>query len=322
MKLIIITLLQCLAITNSLSYYNSDVFISAANSNAFKNSESITHFNSYLSYVYTLSTSQRHKSILPYSNHKTSYISFVVSNNPVSTTLYSLSTQKPTKSPTISPTISPSQNPTKSPTIGPSISPSQKPTLIPTQAPLNECQVLIAPPIFTFGTNIAFSNMTSMELDNESQKAIVLATADSMIINAIFVKYIETVETRRRLLTIMIISLQTTIPLQGYFDSYQSNPSELYSTLTTNLANSVNTGAFIKALPPIFANSTVTSIENSNYVIILPPIDTQHESKKKVDLSIVYIVIFLLALLLTIKIAYDFPKIKKRCTATDETNRI
>jgi hypothetical protein len=235
-------------------------------------------------------------------------------------------TIKPSMEPTIKPTIKPTINPTINPTIKPTIKPSIKPTIqppLPQPTITNECQVLIPPPVFVFDTKIAFSSINSTEIDNDSQKAVVLATANAMLISTIFVKYIETaVETRRRLFAIMTISLQTSIPLQGYYQSYQVNPGQLYETLTTNLANSVNTGAFKNALPPIFANSTLTSIENSNYIIIHPPTETQVETKEKIDLSIIYIVIFLLGLLIMVKLAYDFPKIKKRCTESEDTDRI
>jgi hypothetical protein len=72
-------------------------------------------------------------------------------------------------------------------------------------------------------------------------------------------------------------------------------------SLTTNLENSVDSGAFVKALPPSFANSTVLSIENGKYVVIEPATSI----KKTTDLSILYVVLFLLGILVFVKIGYD-----------------
>ena len=123
-----------------------------------------------------------------------------------------------------------------------------------------------------------------------------------MNISSSFVKYIgTTVQTRRRLINHLyniIVSLQTTIPLQGQF---VRNPGALYLLLIANLEKSVDSGDFMKALPPSFANSTILSVENEKYVIIEPPTD-----KAKTDFnSIIYIVLFLLGILVIVKIAYD-----------------
>jgi hypothetical protein len=154
----------------------------------------------------------------------------------------------------------------------------------------------------SFGTKIAFSNYNSAELDTESQTAVIIATADSMSISSSFVKYTGTiVQTRRRLINHVyniIVSLQTTIPLQGQF---ARNPNALYLLLIANLEKSVESGDFMKALPPSFANSTILSVENGKYVVIEPPKD-----KPGTDVhSIIYIVLFLLGILVIVKIAYD-----------------
>jgi hypothetical protein len=63
----------------------------------------------------------------------------------------------------------------------------------------------------------------------------------------------------------------------------------------------VDSGAFVKALPPSFANYTVLSVENGKYVVIEPPTPI----KKTDDLSILYVVLFLLGILVFVKIGYD-----------------
>jgi hypothetical protein len=137
-----------------------------------------------------------------------------------------------------------------------------------------------------------------------------------MNISSSFVKYIGTIiQTRRRLINQVfniVVSLQTSIPLQGKFASFQSNPSALYLTLTTNLEYSVESGAFLQALPPSFENSTVLSVENGKYVVIEPPSD-KSPIKKTDDLSILYVVLFLLGILVFVKIGYDVQTKKQWC---------
>ena len=323
MKILLIILLQYLALTNSLSFYNSHVFNSGAfNSGAF-NSGSIKYCNSYFWY----STSQPQKSVFSYSNNQPTYLSYVVSNMQVSSLHNSFYLQSPSPMPSPQksifsysnnqPTylsyvvsnlqvsslhnsfylISSSQMPSPMPSPKPSQMPSPMPSPKPSQMPSPMPTLAIS-----FGTKIAFSNYNSAELDTESQTAIVKATADSMSISSSFVKYTGTiVQTRRRLINHVyniIVSLQTTIPLQGQF---VHNPSALYLSLIANLEKSVDLGDFMKALPPSFANSTILSVENGKYVVIEPPMD-----KPGTDVhSIIYIVLFLLGILALVKIAYD-----------------
>jgi len=330
MKILLIILLQYLAFTNSLSFHNSHAFNSGKYSDAF-NSGSIKYCNSY----YWYSTSQTQKSVFSYSNNQPIYLSYVVSNMQVSSlhnsfylissspkpspmpspqkSVFSYSINQPTYlsyvvsnmqvsslhnsfyliSSSPNPSPMPTANPSQMPTPMPTANPSQMPTPIPTTNPSLA---------ISFGTKIAFSNYNSAELDTESQTAIVKATADSMNISSSFVKYIGTmVQTRRRLINHLyniIVSLQTTIPLQGQF---VRNPGALYLSLIANLEKSVDSGDFMKALPPSFANSTILSVENGKYVIIEPPMD-----KPGTDVhSIIYIVLFLLGILALVKIAYD-----------------
>jgi hypothetical protein len=105
----------------------------------------------------------------------------------------------------------------------------------------------------------------------------------------------------------VIVLLQTTVPLEGQFASFQSNPSALYLSLTSNIDKSVVSGAFVKALTPSFANSTILSVENSKYVVIEPVTSI----KKTTDLSILYVVLFLLGILVFVKICYDVQTKKK-----------
>ena len=232
---------------------------------------------------------------ISYSNNQPTYLSYVVSNDLLLSShnsFYLISSA----SPSLPRTPSPSQSPSVKPSQSPSVKPSPKPSVS---------------PIISFDTKIAFSNFNSVELDIDSQNAVIIASADAMNISASFVKYIGTiVQTRRRLLNKvfnLIVLLQTTIPLEGQFASFKSNPSALYLSLTTNLENSVDSGAFVKSLPPSFANSTILSVENGKYVVISPPVPI----KKTADLSILYIVLFLLGILVFVKIGYDVQTKKK-----------
>ena len=323
MKLLLIILLQCFTCINSLSFYISNAFNSNAfNSNAFisntfnsgsfnMNSNTFNsgirsimtkHCNSFLSYSTspslplipspTASPSPKNN-YLSYSNNQPTYLSYVVSNVLILSSyksLYLISSLPLSTSPSPKPSLSPSPSPSLPLMPRPSIKPSPSPSLIPS---------------ISFDTKIAFSNFNSVDLDIDSQTAIIVATADAMDISASFIKYIGTVvQSRRRLINQVfnvIVSLQTTIPLQGQYASFQSNPSALYLSLTTSLENSVDSGAFVKALPPSFANSTVLSVENGKYAVIEPATAI----KKTIDLSILYVVLFLLGILVLVKIGYD-----------------
>jgi len=256
---------------------------------------------------------------ISYSNNQPTYLSYVVSNDLLLSShnsFYLISSASPslprTPSPSQSPSVKPSQSPSVKPSQSPSVKPSQSPSVKPSQSPsVKPSPKPSVSPIISFDTKIAFSNFNSVELDIDSQNAVIIASADAMNISASFVKYIGTiVQTRRRLLNKvfnLIVLLQTTIPLEGQFASFKSNPSALYLSLTTNLENSVDSGAFVKSLPPSFANSTILSVENGKYVVISPPVPI----KKTADLSILYIVLFLLGILVFVKIGYDVQTKKK-----------
>jgi hypothetical protein len=134
-------------------------------------------------------------------------------------------------------------------------------------------------PIMSFDTKLTFDNYDSEELDIKSQQAIIIATANSMNISDTYVEYIgSTLKTRRlsifRILGYnIIVTLKTTIPLQN-----QRDPSSLYATLTSNLINSVNSGLFTTYLITAsntlgintFANVSILSVQNDDYVIKEP----------------------------------------------------
>ena len=209
----------------------------------------------------------------------------------------------PSKSPTTKPSVSPFSLPSKSPTTKPSVSPS--PSLV---------------PIISFDTKISFTNYNSPELDVQSQNAIIVATSNSMNISISFIKYIGAIlQSRRRLIFFriqgynLLVSLQITIPVTGSF-----SPQTLYSSLTTKMAASVSLGnftQFLKILSPSFANITILSVENDNYVVITP--DTNKKSGEKTDImSIIYVILFSVGVVAVIKAGY---MIRKRIKQYFET---
>lgn len=340
MKILLIILLHYLAITNGLSLYNSNAFNSGAfnsgafnsnafnsnafnsgafnsgafnsgtfNSNAFNsgafnsNAFNSVAFNSYAFNSYARSAAIKHcnsfylisspkpspspspKNIgSSYSNNRPTYLSYVGSNVLIISSynsLYLISSAKP------------------SPRPSPMPSPRPSPTLI---------------PIISFNTKIAFSKFSTTELEIDRQNVLIIATADAMNISTSFVKYIGTIVLKRRRLINkylqLIVSLQTNILLQGQYAGFQSNPSALYFSLTNNLYNYVDSGAFVKALYPSFENYTVLSVKNGKYVLIKPP-EYKSAGSKSGDLSILYVVLFLLGILVLVKIGYDVQTKKK-----------
>jgi len=108
----------------------------------------------------------------------------------------------------------------------------------------------------------------------------------------------------------IVVLLQTTIPLSGIFAEYKTNPTQLFSALTAKMVGSVNSGdysQYLQANSPSFANTTILSVENDNYVIVKP-----HPKKKddfKTDfISIIYVIIFSFCLVIIIKIGYMIRK--------------
>ena len=188
------------------------------------------------------------------------------------TNYYSISASTPiaTLVPTPIATLAPTPVNTFAPTLAPTLIPTKKQTEMPT---IQEVSTM------SFDTKLTFDNYDSLDLDIKSQQAIIIATANSMNISDSYVEYIgSTIKTRRlsifKILGFnIIVTLKTTIPLQS-----QRGPSSLYKILTTNLINAVNSGLFTTYLIKVsntlgitsFANSSITSVQNDDYVINEP----------------------------------------------------
>ena len=112
----------------------------------------------------------------------------------------------------------------------------------------------------------------------------------------------------------IVVSLQTNIPLQGKFSSFSNNPNTLYSLITTNLINSVNSGVFTSYLQAAslnlnitsFANSTISSVKSDEYTILIPKNDKgSNNNTSKLDInSIIYVILFSGGIIILLLISY------------------
>jgi hypothetical protein len=121
----------------------------------------------------------------------------------------------------------------------------------------------------------------------------------------------------------IIVSLQVNIPLQGQYSTFSKNPSILYSLITTNLINSVNTGLFTVYLQAAsiafnstnFANSTILSVQNDNFIIQNPKNDSRRNKIRTFNTdveSILYVILFSSLIIIVFTIYFYFENIKKR----------
>ena len=295
--------------SNQLSYnYYSKYF----NSNTLKSisiyhyTKSYNSFNNYLSIIKTMpsqSISDYHytKSYNSFNN----YLSIIKTMPSQSISDYQYSISAPTLAPTFATTTAPTSAPTLAPTFATTSAPTSAPTLAPTFATTSpptpnkkqtEMPTIQEVPTISFDTKLTFDNYDSEELDTKSQEAIIIATANSMNISDSYVKYVgSTLKTRR--LSIfkslgfnIIVTLKTTIPLQD-----ETDPNALYTTITTNLINSVNSGLFTTYLitasntlgTTSFANVSILYVQNDDYVIKQPDkLDIKEKETPKIYTTI------------------------------------
>ena len=215
----------------------------------------------------------------------------------------------------INPTFVPTLKPSLNPTLKPSLNPTFNPTFINTLKPTK-----LETPVLVFDTSLTFDNYATIELDTTSQKVIIIATSNSMNISASYVEYVgSALKTVRRLSIFkiqgynIIVTLKTTLPLQG-----QTNPKLLYSTITGNLINSVNSGLFTTYLISAsnalgitsFANSSILSVHNDDYIIKEPD---KHYIKGPKNVYTNYKMIYIiLGVLLSVYLILFFVWFRKR----------
>ena len=279
--------------SNQLSYNHYSNYF---NSNALQyiSTYKYNSFNNYLSII----KSKPSQSITNYQYSK-SYNSF---NN-------YLSIIKSIPSQSTSTLYSSSYISTLAPTPVNTFVPTKKQTEMPT---IQEVSIM------SFDTRLTFDNYDTEELDIKSQQVIIIATANSMNISESYVEYIgSTLKTRRlsifKILGFnIIVTLKTTIPLQS-----QRDPSSLYKKLTSNLINSVNSGLFTSYLITAsntfgitsFANASISSVQNDDYVITEPD---KHYIKRKETPKIYTTIYIIFGVLLSVYLLMYFVWLRKK----------
>ena len=301
--------------SNSIQKY-SNYFLSNYNSNSIQQYSNYynlltSNYNSFNEYLSIITSTQFYPSSVSKSLPKSSgkineYLSIINTISSQYTSIIYYSTSVTTLNPTLNPTfIKPTLKPTFITTLNPTfIKPTLKPTtfittLNPTFIPTLKPSI-IETSVLVFETSLTFNNYATIELDTTSQKAIILATSNSMNISASYVEYIGSALKTRRLTIFkiqgynIIVTVKTTLPLLG-----QTNPKLLYSTITGNLVSSVNSGLFTTYLIiasnalgiTSFANSSILSVQNDDYIIQEPYNDYIKDKKKDyTNYKIIYII--------------------------------
>jgi hypothetical protein len=140
-----------------------------------------------------------------------------------------------------------------------------------------------------------------------------------MNISASYVEYIGSALKTRRLSIFktqgynIIVTLKTTLPLLG-----KTNPKLLYSTITTNLINSVNSGLFTTYLIiasntlgiTSFTNSSILSVYNADYIIQEP--DKHYINSNKKDYTNYKIIYIIFGAFLSVYLIFYFVWFRKR----------
>eukprot|EP01032_Pedospumella_encystans_P009957 gene9957-11673_t len=170
-------------------------------------------------------------------------------------------TMNPTVSPTVQPVVHPSQAPTAQPLVLPSCAPTTTivPTILLTAVPSVQ-PTAPRSPIVSFTSNITLSRLVTPTLDAASQSTVVETTASQMGVPVSTVSYVTIIAlptgvapathlrngARHVQTTYAVIAVtETQVALDQ--TSY-TTPVDLYSGLTTNLVNSVKSGAYSAAL--------------------------------------------------------------------------
>ena len=264
--------------------------LDSSNYKSFVSSKSISNFGPYLSLInsspsiqsqsktYSMSKSSSKSSwnnllsIIKESFHiSVSTATYMPSVSP--TYMPQIPTQFVTVSPTwvptsLLPTVAPTLAPTYMPQIPPenvTVAPTWSPTsLLPTVAPTSQ-PILV--PVISFTSDLSISNVQTNYLDSLAQESIVIATANSMNISADFVTFVSSSVSKDikigniKLLSFnLIATTKTSIPLQGKYSTFISNPTSLYTSLSNTMNDAVSNGIFTSYLVAVSLkmNSTAT----------------------------------------------------------------
>jgi hypothetical protein len=216
-----------------------------------------------------------------YSRASVSYIAPTLS--PV---LSPIETASPTLAPYISPIITnpPSLAPTSLPTLNfktaipTSFTPTYMPTFVDTIAPTFVDTIT---PVMSFTTDLTLSNVQTNYLDLEAQQSVIIATANSMNISIDFVTFVSSsifkdkILNQFKLLSFnLIATTKTSIPLKGKYSTFASEPTSLFTSLSTTMNAALTNGAFTNYLvtASIQLNSTATSAASVSSISISAPI--------------------------------------------------
>jgi hypothetical protein len=121
--------------------------------------------------------------------------------------------------------------------------------------------------IMSFITELGLSNVETPILDLLAQQSVIIATSNSMNISVTYVTFVSSSilqSQKNRGIQIqgfnLIATTKTSIPLQGKYSVFVSNPNSLFTTLSTNMVNAVSSGVFTNYLvaASLALNSTST----------------------------------------------------------------
>ena len=265
---------------NTVSYYQS--------SNYYKSSSSWNHLLTVIPNSYIPSTHHTYKLSVSASYMAPTYGHTMVTNTP-----YIAPTWQPHAQPTsIFLTPAPTPPPTSQlATLAPTWAPHAQPTSIilspaPTSPPtphfetpsptLSANQI-----IMSFTTDLSISNVQTNYLDSLAQQSIIIATANSMNISIDLVTFVSSsVSKDQKYKDIRILSFnlvattKTSIPLQGKYSTFISNPNSLFTALSVTMLAAVSSGSFTNYLvaASMALNSTSTVVASVASITISAPI--------------------------------------------------
>jgi hypothetical protein len=180
-----------------------------------------------------------------------------------------------TNTPYIAPTWQPHAQPTHTIlTLAPTLPPTPQ---LATPAPTLSANQII----MSFTTDLSISNVQTNYLDSLAQQSIIIATANSMNISIDLVTFVSSsVSKDQKYKDIRILSFnlvattKTSIPLQGKYSTFISNPNSLFTALSVTMLAAVSSGSFTNYLvaASMALNSTSTVVASVASITISAPI--------------------------------------------------
>lgn len=275
---------------------NSNYFISNPNQNTvsyyqstnYKSSSSWNHLLTVIPNSYIPSTHHTYKLSVSASYMAPTYGPTMVTNTP-----YIAPTWQPHAQPTsIMLTPAPTSPPTPQlATLAPTCQPHAQPThailtLAPTLPPTPHFETpsptsISTQIIMSFTTDLSISNVQTNYLDSLAQQSIIIATANSMNISIDLVTFVSSsVSKDQKYKDIRILSFnlvattKTSIPLQGKYSTFISNPNSLFTALSVTMLAAVSSGSFTNYLvaASMALNSTSTVVASVASITISAPI--------------------------------------------------